>query len=205
MGGPAELRCELKLWSSTKMHWSITGLLLALSIWLAYKAHVSARKVDETSRALQSEILERERVVVELEQARHAALESQRLKSEFLANLSHEIRTPMNGITGMINLLLHTGLTEEQLRFAEKIRASSLSLLNTIDDILDLSRAGARQLRLERLKFDLKHILNEVMESKVEEAHTKKLELTLFIAAQVPTTLIGAPGRLRQVLKNIIR
>ncbi len=182
----------------------MAGLLLAFCAWLAYKARASARRVAEINYALQNEISERARLGVELEQARSEALESQRLKSEFLSNLSHEIRTPMNSIIGMANLLLYTELTGEQLRFAETIRSSSLTLLNTIDDIIDLSKTEAGQLRTECLNFDLNHLLEEVVESQVEDAHAKHLELALFIAAEAPPSLIGDPGRLRQVLKSII-
>ncbi len=183
---------------------ALTIGLIALSLWFARKAQASTREAEEADRRLRHELSEREGARIELESARNAVLESERLKSEFLANISHEIRTPMNGIIGMTDLLLHTRLSDEQLHFAERISSSSLLLLNVIDDILDLSRAEAGQLPFEHLSFDLNHVLDGVIERFIKSAHAKQLTLTASVASDVPTALCGDPGRLRQVLTNII-
>lgn len=169
------------------------------------------RLVDERTRALvevneslKAEIEEHQQTALSLIEARHVAESADRAKGRFLANMSHELRTPLNAVVGMTELLGSTELSGEQQAYLDTIQVGSQMMRALVGDILDMSRLEFQATHLERISFDLHHCVESTLDIVAKNAADKGLELTADIDARVPQVVFGDPGRLHQVLVNLL-
>jgi signal transduction histidine kinase/DNA-binding response OmpR family regulator len=184
---------------------TVAGLERVAAGDLRYRIGIVADdEVARMNRALNSTVDAIERTQVKLAEAAEAAAAASRAKSEFLANMSHEIRTPMNGIIGMTELALDTELSGEQREYLTTVKSSADGLLTIVNDILDFSKIEAGKLEFDSIEFSLRDCLGDALKTVAVRADAKGLELAYDVSPDVPDMLKGDPGRLRQVVLNLV-
>ncbi|MDM7942372.1 MAG: ATP-binding protein [Hydrogenophaga sp.] len=177
--------------------------------WIWLETHAMVAEQDKQGRVIRvmgthANVTERKLIEEKAEHARALAEQASRAKSEFLANMSHEVRTPLNAIMGLNQLLLGTSLSSEQRQWLQLMDDSSRSLLNLLNDVLDLSRIEAGKLQLERVNFPLRPLLESTVSTYRDQAQTKAVQLTMSLSPQLPAQMSGDPFRIRQVLTNLL-
>ncbi len=193
-------------WSDLDQRLILTALFLGsgvtlLLIALARAKEIQSRELRERNKEIERQV---ERQTRELATTRDQALEASRVKSEFLASMSHEIRTPLNAIIGMAELLSETKLSGEQDRYVGIFRKSGEALLSLVNDILDLSKIEAGQLVIERIDFNLPQLVEEATDIYSLKTDEKGIELICQVVSDVPSWAKGDPGRLRQIILNLL-
>lgn len=177
--------------------------------WIWIETHGMVAEHDARGKPLRlmgthADISERKRIEAEGARARELAEQASQAKSDFLANISHEVRTPLNALMGLTRLLLDSPLNPEQKNWLDLMDNSAHALLDLLNDVLDLSRIEAGKLSIESVRFPLRNVIEDVGALYAEQARAKSMDWALDLAPQVPAEVLGDPGRLRQVLSNLL-